>query len=275
MTDLDTAAIRRRHVKGATWANSLGNSGGEQCNRCGGNVWPCDTLLLVDEIDALRVQLAQATAERDLFRDTHDLTSRQFVAEQKRAERAEAALARADRGWTHTLNEFAKKRDALARVSALLDAVENGSDAEHHARFGCETAGESDVLIDFAADVRAAMKEPEPAGGSGLDAAFDQIREARFGSAAVPATPPTPAEPCEQATPARCACGKPVAHLDADEDSNEWACQMPAAGEAPPTAEVCECGHPDFSHEPKAFGRYGMCAYEDGCTKYRTPGGTG
>lgn len=47
-------------------------------------------------------------------------------------------------------------RARLAAVEALCDTVIQGSDAEHNARFGCETAGESDVLIDFASEVRAA-----------------------------------------------------------------------------------------------------------------------
>lgn len=65
---------------------------------------------IVEEITRLRARLAEVEAERDLFRETHDLTSRQFVAEQKRAERAEAKLSNAEA----RLAEVEAERDDLA-----------------------------------------------------------------------------------------------------------------------------------------------------------------
>lgn len=62
-------------------------------------------------------------------------------------------------GWYLTVRGHAERAEArLAAVEALCADVLQGSDGFHNARFGCETAGESDVLIDYATEVLAAAR---------------------------------------------------------------------------------------------------------------------
>ena len=56
---LDTAIIRAAHRKTVVWANSKGESGGEQCARCHGAVWPCREVAWCDLVDALRAENAR------------------------------------------------------------------------------------------------------------------------------------------------------------------------------------------------------------------------
>jgi len=154
VSDLDTAALREN-------AQARAYPG---CSRVVMDLSD-DVIALADAVDALRVQLAQATAERDTV-------ALEALSALRATEKAEAALAAAlvelDTAYVQSnavldsvaavtaerddadaaadahKAESRKLRDALARVSALLDERNR--------------AGSNIAAV---AAVRAAMKEPE------------------------------------------------------------------------------------------------------------------
>ena len=101
MTDIDTAALRREHFQ----------SPHGDCHKCGDlYVLPCDAWRLCDEVDRLRAELADALAQyaeleraemaREEMREKaeydRDCAREAGKVYQRRAEEAEAALARVE-----------------------------------------------------------------------------------------------------------------------------------------------------------------------------------